>query len=297
MMSYLIVFIIALSLSLIFTLIVRSFTAREKIMDLPNGHNLHDRPVPKLGGLAIYLAFLLPLIYFTRGQYLALIISATIVLIVGLLDDLRGITPLGKLFGQVFAAIVLIGSGVKIGCFADSISIPLTLVWLVGITNAVNLLDGMDGLAAGVSAIAALFFAFFAWRGGDPAMVFLSLALAGSALGFLKFNFYKASIFMGDTGSLFLGFVLGALAVAFTQQNTGCINLIVPMIILGVPVIDTGMAILRRVWKRRSIFNSDTDHFYELLWKKKILGCRSIALLTYLIGGCLGLLALAIKAL
>ncbi|MFH1577329.1 MAG: MraY family glycosyltransferase [Candidatus Margulisiibacteriota bacterium] len=294
MIIYFIVFMSALLLSVGLTYIVRKFALAKGIVDAPTAQNLHEKAVPNIGGLAICLAFLVTVVLITKAVQLPLIIAASIIVVVGLLDDFQGITPLGKLFGQVIAAIILIGSGIKIGCFPDAIGIPLTLFWLVGMTNAINLLDGMDGLAAGVSAIAALFFMILALGAGDVNSALLAVALAGACIGFLRFNFHKASIFMGDTGSLFLGFMLAALAVIYSQHNAGCINLFVPLIILGVPVADTAFAIMRRLWQRRSIFNSDTDHFYEWLWKNRKMEYRSIVVLVYIICIIMGLAGLAL---
>jgi UDP-GlcNAc:undecaprenyl-phosphate GlcNAc-1-phosphate transferase len=147
-------------------------------------------------------------------------------------------------------------------------------------------------MAAGVSAIGASFFLVLALRSGETQTALVAAALAGAALAFLKFNFHRASVFMGDTGSLFLGFVLGSLGVMSTFKNSNPLHLFIPVVILGIPIFDTSLAVARRIWKRKPIFSADCEHFYEWLWKKRMFGYRAIVIMTYL--GCLmlGLAAL-----
>jgi UDP-GlcNAc:undecaprenyl-phosphate GlcNAc-1-phosphate transferase len=280
-MIYFITFVAALLIALILTPVVRGLALRAKVMDIPNQRSLHDSPRAKVGGIAIYFAFILPLIWFSGSQMFWVIAGATIVLLFGFFDDLMNISPLTKFVGQFAAAAILIAGGIKIGYFPDVISIPLTLFWMVGIMNAVNLLDGMDGLAAGASAVMALVFMVLALQRAEPQIALVSAALAGACLGFLRYNFYKASIFMGDTGSLFLGFILASLGVMITAQNTNLLHLFVPVIILGIPIFDTLLAVVRRIWKRKSLFDADCDHFYEWLWNNRIFGYRTVVVMTY----------------
>jgi UDP-GlcNAc:undecaprenyl-phosphate/decaprenyl-phosphate GlcNAc-1-phosphate transferase len=290
---YLVVFIVAFVLALVLTYGVRAFALRRNILDIPSDRTLHEKAVPKAGGLAIFAACLAAVALFVRPDGLVgLLAAAALIVMIGYLDDIRGITPLGKLFGQVIAAAIVIGSGYTLRCLPQTINVPLTLLWLVGMSNAVNLLDGMDGLAAGVSAIAALFLAALAFLAGDSRSALIALALSGACAGFLKYNFYRASIFMGDTGSLFLGFMLAFLAITYTRHSYDYLHLLVPLIVLAIPLVDTAWAILRRLWQRRSVFDADTDHFYESLWKNKVLGYRTIVLLTYLAAVGCGLAAL-----
>jgi UDP-GlcNAc:undecaprenyl-phosphate GlcNAc-1-phosphate transferase len=294
-MIYLRTFAAAFLSALVLTPVIRAIALRARIMDIPNDRSLHALPIPKTGGIAIYFAFALPVIWLaSKGHPLifSMILAASIVLLVGFLDDLIGISPASKMAGQALAGLVLIGSGIKIGILPDVISIPLTLFWLVGVTNAVNLLDGMDGMAAGVSAIAASFFMFLAVRSGEIPIALVSVALAGACLGFLRFNFHKASVFMGDTGSMFLGFVLASLGVMSTFKSGHALQLFAPVIVLGIPVFDTSLAVLRRLWKRRPLFTADCDHFYEWLCKQQVMGYRSIVVMTYGICLILGLGAL-----
>jgi UDP-GlcNAc:undecaprenyl-phosphate GlcNAc-1-phosphate transferase len=291
-MIYLYAFIAAFLMALVLTPVIRAIALRAGIMDVPNHRSLHNVPVAKTGGIAIYFAFVFPVIWVlgrAQPHMFWMIAGATIMLMVGFLDDTRGMSSNEKLLGQVLAALILVGSGIKIGFFPDVISIPLTLFWLVGITNAVNLLDGMDGMAAGVSAIVALFFMVLALRNGEPQTALLAVVLAGACLGFLRFNFHKAAIFMGDTGSLFLGFVLGLLGVLNSAQSSNVLQLSAPVILLGLPILDTSLAVVRRVLRRRPLFEADCDHFYEWLWKNRILEYRSVVIMTYFVCLMLGL--------
>lgn len=285
-------FVIALAL----TPLVRLWALRTGIMDIPNQRSLHCLPVARCGGIAIYFAFAFPVIYVMGSdpRLFYLFLGASVVFLTGLIDDIKGLSPLAKLGGQGLAAAILIAGGVKIGFLPEAISIPLTVLWLLGVTNALNLLDGMDGLAAGVSAIAALFFIILLFGKMDMSVLPAASALAGACLGFLLFNFHPARIFMGDTGSMFLGFVLGSLGVMNTFKSSAPLQLFVPVIILGVPIFDTSLAILRRLWRRKPLFEADCDHFYEWLWKNRLLGYRNIVIITYFVGLVLGFAALFI---
>lgn len=297
-MAYLYTFVVAFLLALILTPFVRTIAVQVKIIDVPNHRKLHKEPAAKIGGIAIFLSFAVSIFWLLGRGYTSVVYvlsGAGIILIVGFLDDVMGISPLAKVAGQVLAAMVLIGNGIKIGLLPDVVSIPLTLFWMVGIMNAINLLDGMDGMAAGVSAVAALFLMVLALGNGEPQVALIAAALAGACLGFLRFNFHKASIFMGDTGSLFLGFVLASLGVMSTVKAGNYLYLFIPVIILGVPIFDTTLAVLRRMIMRRPLFDADTDHFYEWLWKNKIFGYKTVVVATYLICIFLGLIALAIR--
>ena len=297
-MANLYTFAVAVLLSLILTPFIRDVAVRAGLIDVPSRQKLHKEPTAKMGGIAIFLSFAASVFWLLgrREADLFYVLSgAGIILIVGFLDDVMEISPLAKIVGQVLASAVLIGNGIRIGFFPDIVSIPLTLFWMVGIMNAVNLLDGMDGMAAGVSAVMAFFFMVLAIINGNSQEALIAAALAGACLGFLRFNFHKASIFMGDTGSLFLGFVLGSLGVMSTMKSHNYMHLFFPVIILGVPIFDTTLAVLRRAVKRKPLFNADTNHFYEWLWKNKIIGYRTVVIAVYLVCVLLGLIALVIR--
>ncbi len=289
--------VVSFVIAIIGTLIIKAIALRTSVVDVPGSRSLHQTPVPHVGGIAIYFAFVLPLIFVLKMEYFPFLVGATIIFGVGLFDDMKGISPLGKLLGQCLAAAILIGSGLKIGLLPDLISVPLTFFWLLGITNAMNLLDGMDGLAAGTTVIIAVFFALLSIYNGQLQIALVSMALAGASLGFLKFNFHKASIFMGDTGSLLLGFSLASIAIMFTSTSTNMLYLILPVIVLGVPIFDTLLAIIRRIIRNKPIFNADADHVFEYLWKSKRFGYNTVIFIAYAVSFILGLTALGLEML
>jgi UDP-GlcNAc:undecaprenyl-phosphate GlcNAc-1-phosphate transferase len=198
-------------------------------------------------------------------------------MLVGLLDDTYGLSPKVKLLGQIVAALVAVQFGYRVefitnpfnGGIIDlvdlKLSTPVTLFWIIGITNAINLIDGLDGLAAGTSAIAAVTMAVVAWSEGLPEIAVLALILAAAVLGFLKYNFNPAQIFMGDSGSLFLGFNLGALAIEGLTKGATVISLFIPIVILGIPIMDTMFAIIRRFSNGQPIFQPDKKHLHHCL--------------------------------
>ncbi len=285
MLLYLLIFVISCLSTILLTPVVRNFALKINAVDSPDQRKVHKNPIPRLGGLAIYFGFL-------AGVSIALIASAllgikvnyhaifgilsssTIVLIIGFVDDTKGLPPLIKFIFQIVAASVAIYFGVVISFISNPLdglivigiwSIPVTLFWIVGMTNAINLIDGLDGLASGVTAIASIALFFVALRTHQVAAAIMLFALAGSALGFLRYNFNPASIFLGDSGSLFMGFVLAAASVVGVLKSTLVIALIIPVLILGVPILDTLSAIIRRVRDKAYIFKADRRHIHHKL--------------------------------
>lgn len=268
---------VALGLAYLLTPAVRRLAFRVGAVDIPDARKVHRGEMPRLGGLAIYLAFGAAVLLFLREdrQLLSLLAAGGVVLAVGAADDLRGISPRVKLAGQLLAAIVLVAAGYRVEFLTNpgggtviglgKWAIPFTLFWLVGISNALNLIDGLDGLAAGTAAIAALAMAAVAWSGGQAAAMLAALVLAAAALGFLRHNFYPARIFMGDSGSLFLGFVLAALAIPGLTKGTTFISLVIPVVVLGIPILDTAAAIARRFLGGQPIFQPDRRHLHHRL--------------------------------
>jgi UDP-GlcNAc:undecaprenyl-phosphate GlcNAc-1-phosphate transferase len=226
---------------------------------------------------------------------------------VGWVDDVRGISPKIKLLGQVAASLILIWGGFYVefitNPFSDGgiislgiFSIPVTILWLTGVSNAVNLVDGLDGLSAGVSAIAALTMTIVCIVQEQYTAAALSAVLAAAAFGFLRYNFHPARTFMGDCGSLFLGFVLGALAIMGLSKGATTISIFIPLIIMGIPVLDTFFAIIRRVFLRRPIFEADKDHLHHSLLKQGLSHRRTV-LTIYAISAVLGLCAILLATL
>ncbi len=301
-------FIVAVSFTIVFliTPVIRYLALKFYVIDKTGYRKIHKKVVTKLGGLAIYLGALGGFItiavldpgffasyYFT---ILGLLIGVTLMLILGIYDDLQGSSALLKLVIQIIISLLIIKSGFLL----KSISIPglfciefgefsvlLTLFWLVGITNAVNLMDGLDGLAAGVIGIAAFFICIFGLTLGDNFIIYVSLALAGASLAFLKYNFYPAKIFMGDTGSLFLGLIVACLAVYQPNSRQDNPYFIPTLIILFLPILDTTLAIIRRILKKKNIFIGDASHVHHYFIKKGFNQPKTVGifyLLTFILG-------------
>lgn len=253
-------------------------------VDRPDERKVHTRIMPRMGGLAIYISFVLTVLLTVRPTpaLYGLLVGATIIVLVGIMDDIRGLSPRVKLVGQIVAALSVLPFGIDVNFITNPfngyliylgwLGIPATVLWLVSVTNAVNLIDGLDGLAGGISCIAALTMAAVAltqWHvfgiSGQLEVVMLALILAGSIIGFLRHNFHPAKIFLGDTGSMLLGFTLGVLAIISLTKSVTAISVIIPMIIMGIPLLDTTFAVLRRYHKHRPIFQPDKEHLHHQL--------------------------------
>lgn len=261
--------------SILITPIVKKLAVKIGATDQPNYRKVHKDVMPRLGGLAIYLSFAAgTLFFFPESKYTwPVLLGATIIIVTGVLDDLKELSAKVKLGGQLLAAAVVVIGGVQVefinlpfGGQLDFgyMSIPITILWIVGITNAINLIDGLDGLAAGVSAIALLTISGMAITMGNVFVVFAGLMMLGSTVGFLVYNFYPAKIFMGDTGALFLGFMISVLSL-LGFKNVTLFSLIIPVIILGVPISDTLFAIVRRVVHRKPLSAPDKSHLHHCL--------------------------------
>lgn len=248
-------------------------------LDQPEARKIHREPTPLLGGLAVFFAFwvtvaLVLLFTGAERQLMGLFAGSSVILLLGFLDDLKGLSYKIKFGGQFAAALILIAYNIRIEFitlpFGDMIflgpwiAVPLTLLWVVGVTNAVNLIDGIDGLATGVSAIAAVVMFSLMW-GEFPVLAVLSLVLAGAALGFLPHNFNPARIFLGDTGSLFLGFMLAAFSITGVTKQATLTTVAIPLLIFGLPITDTFYAIWRRFRSRQPLFKADNGHIHHRL--------------------------------
>lgn len=304
MQTYVVAFIVALAVAYLITPTIKDLAVKAGAMDAPDARKVHTKPIPRMGGLAIYLGFVLAVIasMHINREVMGLLLGGTVILIVGIVDDLKQLSPKVKLAGQILAAIVLVLFDIRIewitNPFGDMLyleyfSVPLTLLWVVGLTNTVNLIDGLDGLAAGVSTIAAITILLVALQQNFLTVAILMAALAGSALGFLQHNFNPAEIFMGDTGSMFLGYMLAAVSVTGTVKSAATIALIVPIVALGLPIMDTAFAIMRRYRNGRPIFKPDKGHLHHRLLAMG-LSQKQAVLLMYVISACLGLSAIAL---
>lgn len=272
--------------SILLTPLVKRLAFRIGAVDAPNYRKVHARIMPRLGGLAIFLAFLIgvALLYpflisvtpFHISKYglAAILVGACIIVVTGVIDDMREISAKAKMVGQLVAAVIVIFvGGIQIEFINlpfvgelnfGFLSIPLTILWIVGITNAINLIDGLDGLAAGVSSIALITLAAMAFILNNMFVLAIASILAVATIGFLFYNFHPAKIFMGDTGALFLGFMISVLAL-LGFKNVTVISLIIPIIMLGVPISDTLFAIVRRLRMKKKWSDPDKSHLHHRL--------------------------------
>ena len=288
---FIIVFVTFL-VSVLLVPIVKKIAKHIGAMDEPNARKVHKIPMPRLGGLAIYSSFLLGYILYgeINTQMLSILIGSFLLIIIGIFDDIKSVPARYKFLIQIIAAsiVVLYGNlsfteisflGLKF-YFNPLINDMLSIIFIVAITNAINLIDGLDGLASGVSAIYFLTIAIIAiilnrFGGLD---IILSLIMLGATLGFLVHNFPPAKIFMGDTGSLFLGFMISVIALLGYKVTTFT-SLVVPVVILAIPIFDTALAIFRRFFKGQNIAEADKEHFHHQLLKMKYSPVASILII------------------
>jgi len=290
-------FLLAAGLAHYLTPVLRQAAIRFGIVDRPDGKlKNHRAPVPYLGGIAIYLSFLLSLaltVDFQR-EVLGILLAGAIVVILGLIDDLGALSPAVKLAGQVVAILTLMKASVtiKLTFLPAGLALPLSFLWLLAITNAFNLIDIMDGLASGVGLISALFLACVAAGSGREEVGTLLAGLAGSLAGFLRYNFEPARIYLGDTGSLFLGLMLGALAMNNSYTSKNLVASLSPVVILGVPLFDMLFVMFIR-WRRGiPVMRGSPDHF-PLRLRKWRLTTRQTVMASYAASAGLGCVAIA----
>lgn len=297
MTVYLLVFAGALVLAVGATPVARFLAPRMGVIDNPEARKIHEQPVPRLGGAAMLLAVILVALVlgerYNFDQFGSILVGATGISFIGLIDDRWGLRPLVKLTGQIAAGLLLYVSGVHIRAFASpALNVFTTLLWVVYITNAINLLDNMDGLAGGIAAIAAAHFALMCAFSGQYLVGALSIALLGACLGFLFYNLNPASIFMGDSGSLFLGFTLAATGIKLTfPDNVTFVTWMVPVLVMGVPIFDTALVIISRL--RRGVNPLTTpgrDHVSHRLVAAG-MSKREAVLALYVVSFAVGLLA------
>ena len=309
---YLWAFAAALIVALVVMPAVIFLAKKTGAMDAPNARKVHKKPVPRIGGLGIYAGFMAAIIFIALkfgldGEQLkeivGLVLSGSLIVALGLVDDYKNLPANVKLIGQIVAAAVLVLLfDVRIDfvtdpfgdfLYLDKLAVPATIFWLVGLTNTVNLIDGLDGLAAGVASIASITIMFVALDQNLTLVAVLTAALAGAAVGFLKYNFNPAEIFMGDTGSMFIGFMLAGVSVTGSVKSVATIALIVPILALGLPILDTTFAIVRRFRGGVPIFKPDKGHLHHRLLSVGFTQ-RQAVLLMYVISALFGLSAIAL---
>lgn len=304
-------FLVAFLIAFFVTPIAKRIAYKVGAIAKPRNRDMHTKPIPRMGGIAIYAGFIITVSYairqlpvFNKQQLLAIIIGCTIIFLLGFFDDIYELPAIPKFIVQIVAATIVACLGIRINfvsipfigtseqTIVDALSIPATVIWIVGITNAVNLIDGLDGLAAGVSTIASLCLMVLSIYAGYPPGALLTAILAGSCMGFLPYNFNPASIFMGDTGSTFLGFTLAVTSVMGLFKGYTLATILVALLVLGLPIFDTACAIIRRKLAGRPIMSPDRGHLHHKLIDHGYSTKQAVVTL-YGISGILGLSAIA----
>src|SRR5271170_6292485 len=309
--KYIMVFLVGLVVTYLLTPVVRGMAIRFGIVDLPNARRPHKRPTARGGGVAVVLgvhaaclvAVLFPwpqmagALNFVWWQKFAL--ASLVLLVVGVVDDIRGMKPLIKLGGQIAAALIMWFSGTRFGQFLGydlpaPVDCALVVVWLVAIINAFNLIDGLDGLASGLAIISAVGLSGILFMQQNTGEILLLLGFIGACLGFLRYNFNPASIFLGDTGSMFIGFTLGVVSLQTFNKNTFLISMAIPIMVLGVPIYDALLAIWRRSVRswvngkspgaRRGIMQPDVEHLHHRLIQSGF-STKRVATFLYVLNG------------
>ena len=305
-------FLIAFVLALVIVPVVRSFCLKKGLVDIPNDRKVHKKPIPRLGGVAIWLCTILTFIIlvFVNWDYpygnglSGILVGGSIMFLLGLVDDLYDLSPKFKLVVQIGAALIAFLLGVRIEILFNPFggalhlgifSLPITLIWLVGISNAMNFIDGVDGLAGGVSAICAVTVAVVAIYTNQPISALLASILAGSMMGFLVFNFHPARIFMGDSGALFSGFALAGLSVAGVLKSLTA-TMVLPILILVVPILDISFSVFRRLLKGSNPMKADAEHIHHKLLQAGFSHNRTAAILYLVCAGAGSVAAILVGA-
>ena len=295
--------------AVISTPVVRSLAFRVGAVDVPRDtRRMHDHPIPRMGGLAIFFGFILSVLIFLplTSELRGMLLGGVIIVILGIFDDIFALPALPKLLVQIGAALIAVLEGNRIeflsnpNIFSSSpywelgwLSVPITVLWIVAITNSVNLIDGLDGLACGVSTISSMTLLVIALAVSEAEVAILMAALAGACIGFLPYNLNPAKIFMGDTGSTFLGYVLAVVSIQGLFKYATIISFAVPFLLMGLPIFDTCFAILRRVSHGQSPMSPDRGHIHHRLIDMGLSQKQAVAVL-YVISAILGLSAVVL---
>jgi len=289
-------FLISLGASLALTPWMAKTAKNIGMVDKPDGGlKNHHEPVPYMGGLAVFVAFLIGFspFYELDRQMLAILLGGTLIVLLGFLDDIGNLRPVTKLLGQALAVLIVMKAGIaiKIVFLPPVISYPLSFLWLMGMTNAFNIIDIMDGLSSGVGAIACAFLFIVAVSSGQTGVATMILALMGALLGFLRYNYHPAKIYLGDAGSLFIGFMLGALSMVGIYATTNPVAVLAPVLILGVPIFDTLFVMTVRWMRGLNPLKGSPDHFALRLRRWRLTLAQTV-LLSYGVSFLLGTFAL-----
>ncbi|MBR0519231.1 undecaprenyl/decaprenyl-phosphate alpha-N-acetylglucosaminyl 1-phosphate transferase [bacterium] len=312
------IFLLALLVTYVLTPAVIKISLEKGFVDRPNERKVHKEPIPYGGGIATFIGFLVascvgmaiwkhynPEIS-SRDLMLfcGFLVAAFLSFVTGFIDDIINMPAKVKLLCQIFTVSIVMFFGILVNFFTNPfgegliylpiyIAVPVTIFWIVGITNAVNLLDGLDGLLGGITVISAIIFLFVSIMKGQLLVAGIMVALAGSALGFLKYNFHPAKIFMGDTGSLFIGSIFAIASVVGGLKTTTTVAMVIPFLIMGLPIFDTAWAIVRRASNHQPIFKPDKGHIHHRLLALGLTQVQAV-LIIYSINILLGLIALSV---
>jgi UDP-GlcNAc:undecaprenyl-phosphate GlcNAc-1-phosphate transferase len=276
-----------------FTPVARQLAFKLGILDIPkDDRKVHKEPIPYLGGAAIYASAIFTMLIFSDLDKTAvsIMVGGTVIFLIGLIDDIKDISPKLKLAGQIVAAMIAVYGGAKINYITNPIpgynviylehfATPISILWIVGITNTINLVDGLDGLASGVAAISASTMMFMASISGFDYILLECAVIAGSSLGFLPYNFNPAKIFMGDTGALFLGYMLAVISILGFLKTVTLAAIIIMVLVLGIPLFDTFFAIVRRIRNKKPIMEADRGHVHHRLLAKGFTQRQTVLIL------------------
>ncbi len=297
-------FLLAVVVALAVTPLAIKLAPKIGAMDIPkDDRRMHSKAMPRFGGMAIFAGIVVSLTVYGHHdkEIVSILICCVIIYVVGVIDDLKNMKPMVKLAGQVVCGAALYFQGIRIEfvtnyfgdgnmIFGDVACFLVTVLWVVAITNAVNLIDGLDGLAAGISAISALCIGYVAYIHGQYMTTMAMMVIAGASLGFLPFNFHPAKTFMGDSGSQLLGFALAAFSIIGAVKSSTIIVVIIPALVMGLPIFDTLMAIIRRTMRHQSFATADKEHFHHRIMKAGYGQKRSVMLM-YCVSAIMGIVA------
>lgn len=310
MLAYVVLaLLVALVVSFLMTPVVKTFAYKVGAIDVPkDARRMHKVPIPRLGGLAIFIGFMVSILLFSEitPELRSILLGAVIIVVLGVVDDIMALPAMLKFVVQIVAALIPATHGVTISAFSNpnifsdnlywvlgSLSIPFTVLWIVAITNSVNLIDGLDGLANGVSAISATTMLVIALVSDQSAVAVVLAALVGACVGFMPYNMNPAKMFMGDTGATFLGYILATMSIQGLFKYYAVISFVVPFLILGLPIFDTTFAFIRRIAHGQSPMHPDRSHIHHRLIDMGLNQKQAVATL-YVISAILGLSAVVL---
>ena len=301
--------LVALVVSFLMTPVVKTFAYKVGAIDVPkDNRRMHKTPIPRLGGLAIFIGFMVSILLFAQidSEMKSILLGAVIIVVLGVVDDIMALPAMLKFVVQIGAALIPALSGVQILAFSNpnifsenlywvlgGLSVPFTVLWIVALTNAVNLIDGLDGLANGVSAISATTMLVIALMASEMQVAIVMAALVGASVGFMPYNLNPAKMFMGDTGATFLGYILATMSIQGLFKFYAVISFVVPFLILGLPIFDTAFAFIRRIAHGQSPMHADRSHIHHRLIDMGLNQKQAVATL-YVISAILGLSAVVL---